>query len=269
MTKQDCHPGLSRSLLESLQSPSFWVYSSWLDLVTRYRGSLFGLAWLCLPTAVFVVLMGNVYSHLMGYSVAEYIPYLATGYVVWRFMLQVVNDSAGTFQHHRAYIQDGRIRLTDFLLRSFAKAGFQFLFAMLVVATVLIWSQHWGGLLSLASMLLTLPLVLVNLFWVAVCVSLVGARFPDMRDAIGTVMVAGFLLTPILWKIDRFPPDSYRGLLSRLNPAYHLIDLVRSPVLGHMPELSSLVVSIVMAVLGWSLASWLYRRYARYVALWF
>lgn len=263
------HPGLSSSLLESLREPSFWVYSSWLDLATQYRGSLFGLIWLCLPTALFVVLMGNVYSHLMGYSVVEYMPYLAIGYVVWRFMLQVVNDSAGTFQHHKAYIQDGRIRLTDFLLRSFAKAGLRFLFAMLVVAAVLLWSQKWTGLLSLASMALTLPLVLVNLFWVSVCVGLVGARFPDMRDAIGTVMIAGFLLTPILWKIDRFPPDSYRGMLSRLNPAYHLIDLVRSPALGHLPELSSVAGSLVMAVLGWALASWLYRRYARYVALWF
>ncbi|GAA3931737.1 ABC transporter permease [Luteimonas lutimaris] len=221
-----------------------------------------------LPTAIFVTLLGNVYSHLMGYQIGEYMPYLATGYVVWRFMLQVINDSSGTLHSHKAYIMDGRVRLTDFLLRSFAKAGLQFLFGMIVVVAVVLWFQSWQGLLSLATMLLTMPLLLANLFWISVCVGLIGARFPDTRDAIGTVLVAGFLLTPILWMIDRFPPDSLRGFLARLNPAYHLIDLVRSPVLGHLPEKSSVIVALVMCVVGWCLASWLYRRYARFVALW-
>lgn len=261
-------PRLTPSLIESLRSPSFWTYSSWLDIAAKYRGSVLGLAWLVLPTAIFVTLLGNVYSHLMGYQIGEYMPYLATGYVVWRFMLQVINDSSGTLHSHKAYIMDGRVRLTDFLLRSFAKAGLQFLFGMIVVVAVVLWFQSWQGLLSLATMLLTMPLLLANLFWISVCVGLIGARFPDTRDAIGTVLVAGFLLTPILWMIDRFPPDSLRGFLARLNPAYHLIDLVRSPVLGHLPEKSSVIVALVMCVVGWCLASWLYRRYARFVALW-
>lgn len=260
--------GLTSSLMESLKSPSFWMYSSWLELVARYRRSLIGLAWLCLPTLVFIVLLGNIYSLLMGYPIEEYMPYLAVGYVTWRFMLHVINDSAGAFQHHKAFIMDGRVRLTDFLLRSFAKAGIQFLFAMLVVVGVVIWFQGWSGLLSIATLLLTLPLILVNLFWISVCIALVGARFPDTRDAIGTILVAGFLLTPILWMIDRFPPDSVRGFLSRLNPAYHLIDIVRSPVLGAWPQVSSIVVSLGMAVAGWIVAALLYRRYARFVALW-
>ena len=260
--------GMTSSLIQSLKSPSFWMYSSWLDLVSRYRGSVLGLAWLCLPTALFVVLLGNVYSHLMGYKLNEYLPYLASGYVVWRFMLQVVNDSSGTFRAHKAYIMDGRVRLTDFLLRSIAKAGLQFMFGMIVVVAVVLWSQSWGGLLSLATMALTMPLVLINLFWMSLCIGLVGARFPDTRDAIGTILIAGFLLTPILWMIDRFPPNSLRGFLSRLNPAFHLIDLVRAPLLGKMPERSSIIIAVVMAIVGWALASFLYRRYARFVALW-
>jgi ABC-type polysaccharide/polyol phosphate export permease len=260
--------GLSASLVASLRSPSFWLYSSWLDIVTRYRHSMLGVLWLSVPTAVFVVLLGNVYAHLMGYPLAEYLPYLAVGYTVWRLMLQVINDACGAFSSHKAFIMDGRMRLTDFLMRSFAKAGVQFLFAMLVVVVVVLWSQRWAGVGSLATMLVTLPLLLANLFWVAVCVGLVGARFPDTREVIGTILVAGFLLTPILWTVERFPPDSLRGMLARLNPAYHLVDLVRAPVLGRMPETATIVACLAMAVLGWMLATVLYRRYARFVALW-
>lgn len=256
------------SLVDSLRSPSFWVYSSWLDVVARYRSSVLGIIWLCLPTAIFVLLLGNVYSRLMGYPIDVYMPYLATGYVIWRFMVHVITESAGAFASHKAFIMDGRVRLTDFLLRSFAKAGMQFLFAVIVVVAVVAWFDSWRGVVSLLSLLLTLPVMLVNLFWVSVCIGIVGARFPDTRDAIGTVLVAGFLLTPIIWMVDRFPPDTLRGFMARLNPAFHMIEFIRAPVLGKMPETVSVIVVLLMAPTGWLLASWLYRRYARYVALW-
>ena len=256
------------SLIDSMKSPSFWVYSSWLDVVARYRSSVLGVIWLCLPTALFVLLLGNVYSRLMGYPIEEYMPYLATGYVIWRSMLHVITESAGVFSSHKAFIMDGRVRLTDFLLRSFAKAGLQFLFAVVVVIAVVGWFDSWRGVASLLTLFVTLPILLANLFWVSVCIAIVGARFPDVRDAIGTVLVAGFLLTPILWMVERFPPDTLRGSLVRLNPAFHVIEFIRAPALGNMPEPVSVVVVLAMVPLGWLLASLLYRRYGRYVALW-
>ena len=39
-------PGLTASLVASLRSPSFWLYSSWLEIVTRYRRSSIGVLWL-------------------------------------------------------------------------------------------------------------------------------------------------------------------------------------------------------------------------------
>lgn len=259
---------LGPSLIDSLKSPSFWVYSSWLDVVARYRSSVMGIVWLSLPTAVFVLLLGNVYSRLMGYPIEAYMPYLAIGYVIWRFMLHVINESAGAFASHKSFIMDGRVRLTDFLLRSFAKAGLQFLFAFVVVVAVVAWFDSWRGVASLLTLLITLPIMLINLFWVSVCIGILGARFPDVRDAIGTILVAGFLLTPIIWMVDRFPPDTMRGFFARLNPAFHVIEFVRAPALGAMPESASIIVVLAMAPVGWLLASWLYRRYGRYVALW-
>ena len=260
--------GMTANLFESLRAPSFWLYSSWLELATKYRGSILGLGWMVLPTAFFVLLLGNVYSRLMGYPIEQYMPYLATGYVLWRFITQILTDSASAFHSHKAFIMDGRIRLTDFLMRSFAKAGLQLLFGMLVVVVAVLWFRSWEGLLSLGTLLLTLPLLLANLFWISVCIGLAGARFPDTRDAIGTLLMAGFLLTPILWMVDQFPPDTLRGSLARLNPGFHLIEFVRAPVLGEMPETASIIVVATMALAGWIVAGLMYRRYARFVALW-
>lgn len=216
---------------------------------------------------MFILVLGNVYSHLMGHPTAQYLPYLGVGYVVWRFMLQIINDSVSTFQSHKAFIMDGRTRLTDFILRCFAKAGYQLLFGMIVVFCVMLWSPD----MSVARMLtlaVTFPILLLNLAWIAVCLALVGARFREFHEVMGTVLMVGFLVTPVLWTVDRFPPDSLRGMVVRFNPAFHMIDIVRAPVLGSMPERSSWVFVSVMALIGWPLAALLYRRYARFVPIW-
>src|SRR5690606_5776075 len=107
--------GMSRSLLEdyrnSLRYPEFWAYSSWLDIATRHRRTRLGFLWLLVPTIAFLLVLGNVYSQLMGYPREEYLPYLGVGFVVWRFMLQVVNEAVGAMTAHKAFIMDGRTRL--------------------------------------------------------------------------------------------------------------------------------------------------------------
>jgi lipopolysaccharide transport system permease protein len=54
----------------------------------------------------------------------------------------------------------------------------------------------------------------------------------------------------------------------RFNPFFHLIEFVRAPALGMIPEASTVVVVLAMTVGGWLVASLVYRRYSRYIPLW-
>lgn len=260
-----------RSLLgdlrESFRHPEFWAYSSWLDIAIKYRRTSIGLMWVFLAFAFFVVVMGWKYSYLMGREPNEFIPYLAVGYMIWRFMVQVTNDAVVTLGTHRSYIMDGRVRLTDYLLRSIAKAAFYFLFAVVIVALVVAWSPK-VGYVGMLSMILTFPLLVLNMFWIAVCVGLLGSRYPDMSEFIGSALMVAFLLTPIIWDVSRFPADTTRGFLTRLNPAFHMLEVMRAPVLGQVPETASIVVVVAMILVGWLIAALMYRRYARFVPLW-
>ena len=267
MSIRSVNNNLLQQFRGSVREPEFWAYASWLDISTRHRRTKLGFLWFLAPSAMFLLVLGNVYSHLMGHPAAQYLPYLGVGYITWRFMLQIVNESVGTFQAHKAFIMDGRTRLTDYILRSFAKAAYQFMFGLVVVAAVVAWSPdvRMTGLLTL---LVSLPALVLNMGWISLCLALLGARFKELQEFTGTLLIAGFLVTPVLWTVERFPPDTTRGMLVRINPAYHLIDLVRAPVLGQMPEPASFVYAGVMAVVGWPLAALLYRRYARYVPIW-
>lgn len=259
--------GLAASFYRSLRRPEYWAYSSWLQIATKYRRTSLGLLWLCLPMTVFIIVLGNVYSHLMHYTPAKYLPYLGVGYALWRFIVQVVNDAVAAFTSHKPFVMEGSVPLTDFILLSLTKAGFNLMFAAVVIAGIFVWSpeMHVTGLLTL---LYSLPLLVLNLVWIAVCVALMGARFPDTREVIGTILVVGLLVTPILWPVDKFPADTTRGLLVRLNPAFHLIDIVRAPLLGQATSPGSYATAIGMCIGGWLFASVLFRRYSRYVPIW-
>lgn len=254
-------------LRDSLRLPEFWAYSSWLDIVTKYRRTRLGLVWIFVPVAVFVGAIGSIYSRIMGHEPSFYIPYLAVGYVVWRFIVQCTNESSSILRSHKPFIMDGRIRLTDFVLRSIAKAFFYFTCTIVVIVAALVWSSEmqWARVFTL---FLTFPVLILNMIWWSTCMSLIGARHADTGEMINTALRFGMLLTPILWVGERFAAGTAFWWAVHVNPAYHLINFIRAPVLGQAIDPITLWYLAVMTVCGWALAIILYRRYSRFVPLW-
>ncbi|HET6430824.1 ABC transporter permease [Dyella sp.] len=253
-------------LAESLRQPEFWAYSSWLDIVTRYRKLYLGMLWVLIPPVVYIFGLGYMYKTISGRS-ENFISHLGMGWALWRFTTMVINESTSVFSSYKAFIMDGRTCLTDFLLRTLSKAMFYLFFSLIVVVLVLLRdpSVHASAMLT---MVLTLPVYLLNLMWLSVVIALLGARYPDVREFVSTFLMFGFFFTPILWSAQTLPANSPRGLIARFNPAFHFIEFVRAPVLGQPIEHASLVVVALMSVGGWLIASVLYRRYARFVPLW-
>ncbi|MDH5835432.1 ABC transporter permease [Luteimonas kalidii] len=254
-------------LRESLKLPGFWLYSSWLDIITRYRRTRLGLLWIVIPTAVFIGVIGGVYSRVMGHDPAFYLPYLAIGYVLFRFMTQSLAESGSIMRSHKAFIMDGRTRLSDYVLRSIAKAFFYFACSVLVIIGALLWSPMYS-VWNVLTLLLTFPVIVLNAIWLSTCTSMIGARYPDSGEMINTAMRFGLLLTPILWVGDRFPAGTFGWWAVHLNPAYHLITFARNPILGEAIPMATVSFIVGLTVAGWGLAIVLYRRYARFVPLW-
>ena len=254
-------------LRRSFQQPEFWAYSSWLDIVIRYRRSRLGVLWMLLPPLLYVGGIGYFYGRLMGADLSKFIPHMGIGYVMFRMAAMVINESASVLAGHQSFILDGHVRLTDFVLRVLAKALFYFCAALPVVLVAVAMDPQVGlagALLSVAG----LVLAIVNLLWIGLVVSLIGARYPDTYELMGSIFIFAFIVTPILWSADLVPADSMRGQLIRANPLYHLIEIVRAPLLGEPLDPSTPSYVLVMTLAGWAIAWLCYRRYARFVPLW-
>jgi ABC-type polysaccharide/polyol phosphate export permease len=251
----------------SLQHRAFWAYATWLEVITRYRRTRLGVLWMVLPPVIYVFGLGFLYAHMMGQSAAAFIPHLGIGYILWRFAIQMITESGDVFALHQAFIMDGRTRFTDYVFKTFAKSFLYFVVGLVIVLVALFFNPLVNKL-SIATLALTLPVFILNVIWMSTIIALVGARIRDTKEIISTGLIFGFLLTPILWDVSLVPPDTLRGVLVRFNPFFHLVEFVRAPVLGAMPEALTLSVVAAMTLLGWLAAALFYNRYARYVPLW-
>lgn len=260
-------PNVARDLRGSLGEPAFWCYASWLDIIVKYRRTSLGLLWMMLPPFVFAVVLGSIYAQLMGYTSQHYLPFLGAGYLLWRIIIQVLSESTGVLRAHKSFIFDGRMRLTDYVLRVLAKATLYFLGSLPLLAGLFLWSPE-TSVLNLWTLFLTLPLFLAAMFILGTHLALFGARYPDTAEFTNTVLVFAFLVTPILW----YPEQAHQGVVLRLvtlvNPAYHLMEMVRQPLFGQLPPVSSIAYVAGYFLLGGASAWWLYRRYSRFVPLW-
>lgn len=258
---------LIQDLVASFRNPEFWALSSWLDIVVRYRQSRLGILWLIAPSIVYIWGVGGFFAAMQHISMPMFVAYVAVGYTVFRVINSVIIESTSAFAAAAPFILDGHVRLTDFVLRVIAKALFYFAVSLPVVAIALAISpeMQWSGLLL---SLVSFPLVMANALWIAVVFALVGARFPDLSQFVNNIFMFAFLLTPIIWHADAMPAGSIRGAIMRFNPFFHMIEVVRAPMLGQTVAASSIYYLGVMTAAGWVVAILAYRRYARFVPIW-
>lgn len=262
---------MGRSLLrdyrDSLSYPEFWMYAMWLDLLTKYRRSRLGLIWAIVPPILYAFGIGGFYALIGHQAPSHIIAHLGVGYVVYRFVTASLNECTVAFTIHAGFIQDGRIRFTDYVLRVIAKALFYLFLSMPVMAVALYMSPEFQpmGLLTLIPALIV---VLVNVAWMGALVAVLGARLPDVHELMGSILMFAFLFTPILWRASQAPSGSIQGFIARLNPLFHLVEVVRAPLLGEPLGNATLLYLVLMTCFGWALTMWVYKRYARFVPIW-
>jgi ABC-2 type transport system permease protein len=262
---------MSRSLLadyrDSLRFPAFWTYATWLEIISRYRRSRLGILWALVPAALYTFGIGFFFATLQGYAVLEFVPHLGLGYLVFRLITSTLNDATTACAANSSYILDGRVRLTDYVLKVMARALFYFAVGVPVIVVALALSPSFK-LIGLLTFLPSILVVLLNVAWMGVLVAVVGARLPDVSQFIGSALMFGFLFTPIIWRAELVPADTLRGSIARANPLFHMVEVVRAPLLGEPLEILTFIYLAVFLVVGWATAAIVYRRYAKFVPIW-
>lgn len=239
---------------------------AWWDIKIRYQRTMLGPIWITVSTAVFVVSLGILYSQIFDTAIDDYLPFLAAGFMVWNLMAMSVIEAPTVFSGASSYINSMRIPLLTHVIRHLAGHTIVFLHTLIVIISVVV----YVGMPPNFNMLLTLPglvLLLANTFWISWLLALLGARYRDIGPIVNSVFQLMFFLTPIIWRRDVLKIDG-PSIWIEGNPFYHLINVVRAPMLGQVPDPLNYYVAIGIFVVGSVVAYLMFLKYRRRVAYW-
>ena len=241
-----------------------WSVLGWQDIRRRYRRSLLGPFWLTISMGVLVGALGTLYGTLLKVEVAEYVPFLAVGFIVWTFIQGVVTDGCTAFINAESIIKQVGLPLSVHVYRVVWRNLLIFfhnaVIFVVVAAAFVVW-PGWTGLLALPGLIL----LCLNLLWAGLLLGIVSARFRDVPPIVASVVRILFFVTPIIWMPELMPE---RALVLDFNPFFHLVELVRAPLLGQVPGLGSWLVASGFVLGGWVVTVELFRRYRRRIAYW-
>lgn len=260
------HDRKQGDLLAAIVAYDFWSFIAWQDIKIKYRRSKIGPFWITLSMAIFCVALGVVYSRLFKTQIAELLPFLAIGLVVWSFVTSCIGEMPNLFVDNASYMKDMRINPLTIVFRALTRNTIVFGHNLLIVLGIYvffgIWPS-WAGLWALPGFML----VLLNLVAIAIPLSIVGARFRDLSQITQSILQIIFFITPIFW-FPRLLGNGKGSWIIAVNPVAYFIDLVRSPLLGSPPEARSWVVSLLTLSISSIIAAWVYRSKSDRIAFW-
>ena len=80
-------------MIQGLVRWRLWAPLAWMDVRQRYRRSILGPFWITLSLGIMVLGLGIVYGALLHQELHDYMPYLATGLIVWGLISTMLTES--------------------------------------------------------------------------------------------------------------------------------------------------------------------------------
>ena len=251
-------------LVQGLRAYHLWYLLGWQDIRQRYRRSVLGPVWLTLSMGALVAALGTLYGMLFKVEMAAYVPHLALGFIVWALISSVITEGCHVFIYAESIIKQVGMPLSIHVYRLIwhnLLILFHNAAVFVVVAAIFgVW-PGWAGILAIPGLFL----LCLNGLWAVLLLGIISARFRDVPPIIASIVRICFFVTPIIWMPELVPE---RAMVLEINPFYHLVEVVRAPLLGKVPALSSWIAVLSMTIGGWILAFAFFRRYRWRIAYW-
>jgi ABC-2 type transport system permease protein len=257
-------PAAVEDLIEGLARWELWSTLGWHDIRQRYRRSIVGPFWLTLSMGFMVAGLAYLYAGPFGQNVENYLPYVATGMIVFSTISSISTEGSMVFIGSASLILQLRAPLSIYIYQMLWRNLLIFAHNVSIYVILLLFAKidiGWNVLLAFVGLFL----VLLNGVWVALLLGGLSARFRDVPPIVSSIMQVAFFLTPIFWTPGALPS---RELFVHLNPFYYLIEVVRAPLLGQTPPLFIWLVVIAMNCVGALVAIAFFARYRARIAYW-
>ena len=201
---------------------------------------------------------------LLNQKIDDYLPFLASGLIVWQFISSCIVEGTSSLISMAYLIKQIKLPFTIYVCREVWRNFIILLHSLPVVMIALVFFGHWPTL-SFFLLPLGLLLLVLNGVWMGIVLGIFCARFRDIPPIVANLTQVIFFLTPVMWSPEILKD---RVWVVNFNPFHHLIEIVRAPMIGAPIYWQSWLWSISICVFGLFFAHFLMLRYRNRIAYW-
>jgi homopolymeric O-antigen transport system permease protein len=275
-------------LVTSIANWKLWLRLSIIDIRNRYRRTVLGPFWNVLSMAILITTLGVLWSTIFQQDLRTHVPYFSAGYVTWILIVSNFNDHAQGFASNGAIIRAISLPLSIHIIRPIARNIMVFGHSLIVHVLVMIVTQtpimefiprpgagplvpvQYGyEFFSLLLFPVGLVILSLNFIWIGLILATICARYRDVAQVVVALLQVAFFATPIFWNRaviqDNVLADT---ILAKFNPFFHLVEVVRRPLLGEIPASLTYAVTLGGVAVGFVVAILIYSRYRNRISYW-
>jgi lipopolysaccharide transport system permease protein len=241
-----------------------WGRLGWNDILQRYRRSLLGPLWLTASMGIMVLALGVVYARILKMALDDFMPFLCVGLLIWSIISSVLTEAGTLFTGAESYIKQIRLPYSVYVCRFMWSKTIIFAHNFVIYLGIVIYFKLQPG----GAVLCAMPgfiLILLNGALTSLYVGMVSARFRDVPQLIASIVQIIFFMTPIMWKPELL---GSRSVLMTFNPFYHLVEIVRAPLLGQVPSAENYIALGLISMANFVLAAVLFVRFRARISYW-
>lgn len=253
-------------LKDGISRFNLWFTLGQLDVKRRYRRTLLGPFWASGHILLYIMCVGFVFSTVLAADRAKYIPYLVTGYIPWVLVYNILNDAPAAFSSASSLRQQIALPYSMFVFQALLRNLFVHVHNFSLFVLMMIFYPVEIN----ANFLLLIPgyiLVFANLFWMSMLLATLAARYRDVQQLVSSVIQVLVFLTPIFYSADKLT-QFQRDYLVAPNLLYHLVVVLRVPLSGEVPPLSSYGVLILAFFIGSAFTAWFFGKRRSQIVYW-
>jgi ABC-type polysaccharide/polyol phosphate export permease len=251
-------------LIDGLRMWELWSTLGWHDIRQRYRRSVIGPFWLTLSMGVMIGGLAYLYAGLLRQDLQVYLPYVATGMIIFSLISSLVTEGASIFIGSSSLILQLRAPLSIYLYQMIWRNVLIFAHNISIYAIVAVFTKPalgWNFFLAFPGLFL----VALNGLWIGIILGGLSARFRDVPPIVSSIMQVAFFLTPVFWTTDAL---AGRALFVHFNPFYYFVEIVRMPLLGKTPAAEIWLGVLAINIVSCLVAIAMYPRFRARVAYW-
>jgi lipopolysaccharide transport system permease protein len=191
-------------------------------------------------------------------------PHVCVGLIVWGFMNSILLDAGELFTGSESYIKQIRLPYSLYVFRFVFSKAIVFAHDLPIYVALILYFKIWPGAVALYA-IPGFALLVINGALTSMTLGIASARFRDIPRITASLAQIVFLTTPIIWMPEMLGPRSY---LAGGNPFFHLIEIVRAPLLGAPPTSETLIATTAITAINFLVAMILFSRYRSRIAYW-